>query len=200
MDSIQSQTSKWWGAGLSVMDVFKMRNGRTLLLDLRYIHWNKGYNLSGQLLIRKALHLGQCYRNNFQCLRLRRVFEGHFWWEEPGARYITSRLGSQLRTGRHGSPRPTAGQQVFNLLSGHAWTFFSRKRGQTSIFSWIIRNKNWISSDWSNWFFSHIHHDMVQRIWGKVTRSRRDTYIRKYCKICFFVGRCRRTPFEHLRG
>ena len=85
MDFIQSQTSKWWGAGLSVMDVFKERTGRTLLLDLTHIHWNKWYNISGQPLIRKTLHLGQCYRNNFQCLQLGRVFRRSLWWEEPGA-------------------------------------------------------------------------------------------------------------------
>ena len=114
MDSIQSQTSKWWGAGLSVMDVFKMRNGRTLLLDLRYIHWNKGYNLSGQLLIRKALHLGQCYRNDFQCLQLGRLFRRSLWWEEPGAvqAHLPPRHAAAhwQTSGREGWPQQTGFQ------------------------------------------------------------------------------------------
>ena len=138
MDFIQSQTSKWWGAGLSVMDVFKMRNGRTLLLDLRYIHWNKGYNLSGQLLIRKALHLGQCYRNNFQCLRLRRVFEGHFWWEEPGARYI--HLPPRLRAS-HWQTRVAQANRFLTSLAAMHGRFFQGREVKRAFFRELYATK-----------------------------------------------------------
>ena len=68
------------GWGLVLWTHLKMWTGRTLALDLTCIHSNKGHNLSGQLLIRKALHLGQCYGNNFQCIQLRRAFRRPFGW------------------------------------------------------------------------------------------------------------------------